>query len=78
MDSPGALKFYDEPARPRDIIAVAQENGVGVMGIRAVQAGALTDAIDRDLPPDHGEVRDFRAKILLMDMKCCEAAFHGV
>ena len=59
MDSPGALKFYDEPARPRDIIAVAQENGVGVMGIRAVQAGALTDAIDRDLPPDHGEVRDF-------------------
>ncbi|MBT6912693.1 MAG: aldo/keto reductase, partial [Rhodospirillaceae bacterium] len=59
MDSPGALKFYEEPARPRDIIAAAQANGVGVMGIRAVQAGALTDAIDRDLPDDHGEVRDF-------------------
>jgi aryl-alcohol dehydrogenase-like predicted oxidoreductase len=59
MDSPGALKFYDEPARPREVIAAAQANGVGVMGIRAVQAGALTDAIDRDLPPDHGEVRDY-------------------
>ncbi|MDE0941298.1 MAG: aldo/keto reductase [Alphaproteobacteria bacterium] len=59
MDSPGALKFYDEPARPREVIATAQANGVGVMGIRAVQAGALTDAIDRELPADHGEVRDF-------------------
>ncbi|MBT5195307.1 MAG: aldo/keto reductase [Rhodospirillaceae bacterium] len=61
MDSPGALKFYDEPARPRAVIAAAQANHVGVMGIRAVQAGALTDAIDRDLPDDHAEVRDFNA-----------------
>ena len=61
MDSPGALKFYYEVARPRDVIAAAQANNVGVMGIRAVQAGALTDAIDRDLPPDHPEVRDFNA-----------------
>ena len=30
------------------------------MGIRAVQAGALTDAIDRELPPDHAEAADFR------------------
>jgi aryl-alcohol dehydrogenase-like predicted oxidoreductase len=29
------------------------------MGIRAVQAGALTAAIDRDLPDDHPEVRDY-------------------
>ena len=28
------------------------------MGIRAVQAGALTAAIDRELPPDHPEVLD--------------------
>jgi aryl-alcohol dehydrogenase-like predicted oxidoreductase len=34
-------------------------NGVGVMGIRAVQAGALTRAIDRPLDPDHPEARDF-------------------
>jgi aryl-alcohol dehydrogenase-like predicted oxidoreductase len=40
-------------------MAAARANGVGVMGIRAVQAGALTAAIDRDLPADHPEVRDY-------------------
>ena len=59
LDSPGGLKFFDGPARPRDVMAAAHANGVGVMGIRAVQAGALTAAIDRDLPPDHPEVLDF-------------------
>ena len=59
LDSPGGLKFYDEPARPRDIMAAAKARGIGVMGIRAVQAGALTAAIDRDLPADHPEVRDY-------------------
>ena len=29
------------------------------MGIRAVQAGALTAAIDRPLPEDYPEMRDF-------------------
>ena len=29
------------------------------MGIRAVQAGALTDALDRTLPADHPEMRDY-------------------
>jgi hypothetical protein len=35
---------YDEPPRPREIIAAAHRRGIGVMGIRAVQAGALTAA----------------------------------
>ena len=60
LDSPGALKRYDEQAQPRDIIAAAQRRGVGVMGIRAVQAGALTDAFDRELPEDHPDMIDFR------------------
>lgn len=59
LDSPGGLKFFDGPARPRAVIAAARANGVGVMGIRAVQAGALTSAIDRPLPADHPEVRDY-------------------
>jgi aryl-alcohol dehydrogenase-like predicted oxidoreductase len=59
LDSPGALKFFDGPAKPRAIMAAARANGVGVMGIRAVQAGALTDALDRQLPADHPEMRDF-------------------
>ncbi len=59
LDSPGALKFFDGPAKPRTIIAAARARGIGVMGIRAVQAGALTSALDRPLPPEHPEMRDF-------------------
>jgi aryl-alcohol dehydrogenase-like predicted oxidoreductase len=59
LDSPGGLKFFDGPARPREIMATAHANGVAVMGIRAVQAGALTAAIDRPLPADHPEMSDY-------------------
>jgi aryl-alcohol dehydrogenase-like predicted oxidoreductase len=60
LDSPGGLKFFHGPAKPRAIMAAARANGVGVMGIRAVQAGALTAAIDRPLPDDHPEVLDYQ------------------
>ncbi len=60
LDSPGGLKFFDGPAKPRSVIAAARANNVGVMGIRAVQAGALTRAIDRPLPVEHAEMRDYR------------------
>ena len=53
------MKSYAEPPRPREIIAAAKANGVGVMGIRAVQAGALTAAIDRTMSPNHPESTDF-------------------
>ncbi|MGD0104124.1 MAG: aldo/keto reductase [Rhodopila sp.] len=59
LDSPGGLKFYDGPAKPREVMAAARANRVGVMGIRAVQAGALTAVIDRALPADHPEVLDY-------------------
>jgi aryl-alcohol dehydrogenase-like predicted oxidoreductase len=59
LDSPGALKFFDGPAKPREVMSATRANRVGVMGIRAVQAGALTSALDRPLPADHPEMRDF-------------------
>jgi aryl-alcohol dehydrogenase-like predicted oxidoreductase len=59
LDSPGALKFFDGPAKPRAVMAAARANAVGVMGIRAVQAGALTSTVDRPLPADHPEMRDY-------------------
>lgn len=59
LDSAGDMRRYDEPARPRDIIAAAVTAGVGVMGIRAVQAGALTDGFDRDVPRDSADWQDF-------------------
>lgn len=60
LDSPGGIRRFDGPARPRDIITAAYRRGVGVMGIRAVQAGALTAALDRPLPEDHPEMSDYR------------------
>jgi len=60
LDSPGAMQRYDEPPRPREIIAAAHRRGIGVMGIRAVQAGALTDAFDREIPGDHPERLDYQ------------------
>jgi aryl-alcohol dehydrogenase-like predicted oxidoreductase len=59
LDSPGGLEFFDGPAKPREVMAAARANRVGVMGIRAVQAGALIAAIDRPLPTNHPEVRDY-------------------
>src|SRR3954454_8256280 len=59
LDSPGGLKFFDGPAKPRDILAAARANRVGVMGIRAVQPGALPGEIDRPLAPDHPEMHDY-------------------
>ncbi len=59
LDSPGGLLRGGIAARPRDVIAAANANGTAVMGIRAVQAGALTDAIDRPLPDGHTELADY-------------------
>ncbi len=59
LDSPGGLKFYEGPSKAREIMAVARAQGIGVMGIRAVQAGALTAEIDRALPAAHPEVLDY-------------------
>jgi aryl-alcohol dehydrogenase-like predicted oxidoreductase len=60
IDSPGELKYFAGPSRAREIIAASKNGGAGVLGIRPVQGGALTDTLDRDLPPDHGVVTDFK------------------
>ena len=59
IDSTGELKYYQGPTRAREIIAATKKAAAGVLGIRPVQGGALTDAIDRALPPDHGVVVDY-------------------
>jgi aryl-alcohol dehydrogenase-like predicted oxidoreductase len=60
MDSAGDMRRYQEPAEPRNIIRTAKNNDVGVLGIRAVQAGALTAAMDRVLPVDNADSVDYR------------------
>lgn len=59
LDSAGGLFQGTEVPRPREIIAAAAASDVSVLGIRAVQAGALTDAIDRPLPEGHTELADY-------------------
>ena len=59
MDSAGAIQRFVEPLQPRNIISVAAQNSVGVMGIRAVQAGALTDAMDREMAEDNPDFKDY-------------------
>ncbi len=59
LDSGGGLDRSPEKPNPRKAIELAHNNNVGVMGIRAVQAGALTDKIDRALPNDHSEILDY-------------------
>lgn len=56
LDSPGAMNGTGLAPHPRDVIAAAQTAGVGVMGVRAVQAGALTSSFDR--LDTHGPDRD--------------------
>ena len=55
LDSPGGLLRAGGPARPREIIAAANAARAAVLGIRAVQAGA----IDRPLPGGHTELADY-------------------
>jgi len=59
LDSAGGMRSFAEPADPRPIIAAAVKAGAGVMGIRAVQAGALTARIDRDVKASHPEAQDY-------------------
>lgn len=59
MDSAGGLRRYEEPTEPRTIIRTAKDNDVGVMGIRAVQAGALTAAFDRRMDADDPDMKDY-------------------
>lgn len=59
MDSAGALRRYAEPERAREVAAAAKTAGCGVMGIRAVQAGALTLAVDRELRPSSPDNADY-------------------
>ena len=58
LDSPGEMNGTGLAPRPRTVIAAAQANGVGVMGVRAVQAGALTSGLDRaDASPTAADFR---------------------
>ena len=68
LDSAGSLRRYADPARPREIIAAAMENHVEVLGIRAVQAGALTAQVDRELSPNNPDRKDYERAAPFRDL----------
>ncbi len=68
LDSPGDMAWSEVLGGPRPLIEMAKRNGIGVMGIRAVQAGALTDRLDRDLAPEHPARVDFERAAPLRDL----------
>jgi aryl-alcohol dehydrogenase-like predicted oxidoreductase len=73
LDSPGGIRRFAERPRPRDVIAAATAHGVGVMGIRAVQAGALTARFDREVGSSHPDSRDYVKAAPYRDL-CTELA----
>lgn len=59
LDSPGSLYKFAGSPKPRIIMNEATKANVTILGIRPVQAGALTTKIDRSLPENHPEMIDF-------------------
>ena len=61
LDLSGDMWVFGDDGRPDNpgVIAAAVAAGVPVIGIRAVAAGSLTDALDRPVEPDHPAARDF-------------------
>ena len=78
IDSPGSMAISAETPDPRSVVAAASGAGVGVMGIRAVAAGALATLIDREVKPYSAEARDFAKAVAFRayaaDSGCSPAA----
>ncbi len=52
-----------------EAITIAQRNDIGIVGIRAHAAGALTDKLDRKVAPDSDVARDFARSRTLSFLK---------
>jgi aryl-alcohol dehydrogenase-like predicted oxidoreductase len=59
LNSAGAIGYVDEKFDPYKILRESQKVGVPILGIRAVQAGALTLEMDRDPHPSGFDIKDF-------------------
>ena len=59
LDSAGSMTIAGIAEEPREIMVAAKAANAGVMGIRAVAAGALADSLDRQVHPRSAEALDF-------------------
>jgi aryl-alcohol dehydrogenase-like predicted oxidoreductase len=63
LDMSGDMWLFGDKAEPDNagVRAAAVEAGVPLIGIRAVAAGSLADALDREVEPHHPAARDYAA-----------------
>ena len=59
LNSAGAIGYVDQDFDPQKILTESQKVGVPILGIRAVQAGALTLQMDREPHPSGFDIKDF-------------------
>lgn len=59
LNSAGAIGYVDQDFDPKKILTESQKVGVPILGIRAVQAGALTLEMDREPHPSGFDIKDF-------------------
>ena len=59
LNSAGAIGYVDKAYDPNIILKAAQESDIPILGIRAVQAGALTSQMDREPHKSGRDVKDF-------------------
>ena len=59
LNSAGAIGYVDQDFDPQKILTESQKVGIPILGIRAVQAGALTLEMDREPHPSGFDTKDF-------------------
>ena len=59
LNSAGAIGYVDKAYDPNSILKAAQESDIPILGIRAVQAGALTSKMDREPHESGRDLKDF-------------------
>ena len=59
LNSAGAIGYVDREYNPKEILLESQKNNIPILAIRAVQAGALTEKMDREPHPSGMDKLDF-------------------
>ena len=59
LNSAGAIGYVDKNYDPNSILAEGQKLNIPILGIRAVQAGALTSQMDREPHESGRDIKDF-------------------
>ncbi len=60
LNTSGSMNITGKPEDPAALIPIAAHRGIGVMAVRALAAGALTDAFDRNVDPETLEAIDYQ------------------